>query len=115
MSLREAGYIVHTASDAAEALHVFRRTYVDLVLLDLQLPNRDGHSVCAEIRKHSRTPIIIMSAYGAPDDIVYSFSQGADDHIAKPFQMRDVEVRIQRLLKRHNEQQNPNIADLAHP
>jgi DNA-binding response OmpR family regulator len=77
MSLREAGYIVHTASDAAEALHVFRRTHVDLVLLDLQLPNRDGHSVCVEIRKHSRTPIIIMSAYGAPDDIVYSFSQGA--------------------------------------
>jgi DNA-binding response OmpR family regulator len=97
-SLEEAGYTVHAASGEAEALHLFQQKHIDLVLLDLQRPLMEQSILCTELRKRSRVPIIVMSSDCAPDDIVISFSRGADDFIPKPFQLRDVTARIQQLL-----------------
>lgn len=97
-SLHEAGYTVHAATGDAEALTMFQHRQIDLVLLDLQTPMTDKSMLCTELRKRSHVPIIVMSSYSAPEDIVYSFSQGADDFIPKPFQLRDVKARIQQLL-----------------
>jgi DNA-binding response OmpR family regulator len=64
------------------------------------MPDMDGYMLCSELRKRSDIPIIMLSALNRPDDVVYGFSLGADDYISKPFQFREVEVRIQAILRR---------------
>lgn len=100
ISLQKAGYTVSTAGNGKEAMDLFRQATVDLVLLDILMPDMDGYTLCAELRKRSDVPIIMLSALNRPDDVVYGFSLGADDYISKPFQFREVEVRIQAILRR---------------
>lgn len=100
ISLQKAGYSVYTAGNGKEAMEIFTQIPVDLVLLDILMPDMDGYTLCAELRKRSDVPIIMLSALNRPDDVVYGFSLGADDYIAKPFQFREVEVRIQAILRR---------------
>lgn len=100
ISLQKGGYTVYTAGNGREALEVFKASPIDLVLLDILMPDMDGYTLCAELRKRSDVPIIMLSALNRPDDVVYGFSLGADDYISKPFQFREVEVRIQAILRR---------------
>jgi DNA-binding response OmpR family regulator len=100
ISLQKAGYTVYTASNGKEAMELFDQAPIDLVLLDILMPDMDGYTLCAELRKRSDVPIIMLSALNRPDDVVYGFSLGADDYISKPFQFREVEVRIQAILRR---------------
>jgi two-component system, OmpR family, response regulator RpaB len=100
ISLQKGGYTVYTAGNGREALEVFKGSPIDLVLLDILMPDMDGYTLCAELRKRSDVPIIMLSALNRPDDVVYGFSLGADDYISKPFQFREVEVRIQAILRR---------------
>jgi DNA-binding response OmpR family regulator len=100
ISLQKSGYTVYTAGNGKEAMETFKQTPVDLVLLDILMPDMDGYTLCAELRKRSDVPIIMLSALNRPDDVVYGFSLGADDYISKPFQFREVEVRIQAILRR---------------
>jgi DNA-binding response OmpR family regulator len=100
ISLQKAGYIIYTAADGNEAMQLFKQMPIDLVLLDILMPAMDGHTLCAELRKRSDVPIIMLSALNRPDDVVHGFSLGADDYISKPFQFREVEVRIQAILRR---------------
>jgi DNA-binding response OmpR family regulator len=91
---------VYTATNGQEAFVVFNQTSIELVLLDLILPVMDGYTLCAELRKRTDVPIVILSALGRPDDIVYGLSLGADDYIAKPFRVQEIEARIQLVLRR---------------
>jgi two-component system, OmpR family, response regulator RpaB len=100
ISLQKAGYTVYTAGNGKEAMDIFSQLPVDLVLLDILMPDMDGYTLCSELRKRSDVPIIMLSALNRPDDVVYGFSLGADDYISKPFQFREVEVRIQAILRR---------------
>jgi DNA-binding response OmpR family regulator len=100
ISLQKAGYSVYTAGNGKEAMEVFKQVPIDLVLLDILMPDMDGYGLCSELRQRSDVPIIMLSALNRPDDVVYGFSLGADDYIAKPFQFREVEVRIQAILRR---------------
>jgi DNA-binding response OmpR family regulator len=100
ISLQKSGYTVYTAGNGKEAMEMFKQAPVDLVLLDILMPDMDGYTLCAELRKRSDVPIIMLSALNRPDDVVYGFSLGADDYISKPFQFREVEVRIQAILRR---------------
>jgi two-component system, OmpR family, response regulator RpaB len=100
ISLQKAGYTVYTACNGVEAMDLFRQAPVDLVLLDILMPDMDGYMLCTELRKRSDVPIIMLSALSRPDDLVYGFTLGADDYISKPFQFREVEVRIQAILRR---------------
>jgi two-component system, OmpR family, response regulator RpaB len=100
ISLQKAGYSVYTAGNGKEAMEVFKQMPIDLVLLDILMPDMDGYGLCSELRQRSDVPIIMLSALNRPDDVVYGFSLGADDYIAKPFQFREVEVRIQAILRR---------------
>ena len=100
ISLQKAGYTIYTAGNGKEAMELFRQAPIDLVLLDILMPDMDGYTLCAELRKRSDVPIIMLSALNRPDDVVYGFSLGADDYISKPFQFREVEVRIQAILRR---------------
>jgi DNA-binding response OmpR family regulator len=99
-SLRRTGYDVIAASSGRKALELFEQHHIDLVLLDILLPGVDGFAVCAELRKQSDVPIVMLTALSRPDDIVRGFELGADDYIPKPFTFREVEARLQAILRR---------------
>jgi DNA-binding response OmpR family regulator len=102
VSLQKSGYIVTTACDGKEALRMFEEQSFDLVLLDVMVPELDGFTLCVELRQRSDVPVVMLSALNRPDDIVYGFSVGADDYICKPFTFREIEVRLQAILRRVN-------------
>ncbi|WP_336976676.1 response regulator transcription factor [Brevundimonas nasdae] len=73
---------------------------VDLVVLDLNLPDEDGLSLCRGIRAASKTPVIILTARGDPIDRIVGLEMGADDYMAKPFEPRELVARIRTVLRR---------------
>jgi DNA-binding response OmpR family regulator len=97
-SLQKAGYIVHIAHSGPEALELFASIPFDVVLLDVNLPGMDGFALCAELRSRSNVLIIFITADNQPQTVAYGYSLGADDYITKPFQLRELTTRIQRLL-----------------
>jgi DNA-binding response OmpR family regulator len=100
-ALRTTGYEVAEAADGAQGLEEALRRGVDLVLLDLLLPKRDGLDVLAEVRKVRPTlPVIILTARGAEDDRVRGLKMGADDYIVKPFSARELLARVEAVLRR---------------
>lgn len=90
------------ARDGEEAMEIFKMpgSHFDLLILDLNLPKKDGFSVCEEIRKESFIPIIVLSARNNEDDKVRALELGADDYISKPFSPRELIARIKAILKR---------------
>ena len=95
--LRREGFEVERAATGAAALAA---EPVDLVLLDLRLPDIDGFTVCRELRSRSEVPIIIVSARGEEVDRVVGLELGADDYIVKPFGLREVVARIRAVTRR---------------
>lgn len=100
MSLQRLGYEVITASNGLEAVKAFESNRFDLLLLDVLMPEMDGFGVCAEVRKRSDVPIIMLTALSRPDDIVRGLELGADNYITKPFTFKEVEARIRAILRR---------------
>lgn len=100
MSLKRAGYQVQLARGGAEALGILTSAPIDLALIDVMMPDMNGYVLCETIRRQSEVPIILLTSLDNPDEIVYGFSVGADDYITKPFQFREIETRIQALLRR---------------
>src|SRR5205823_6850881 len=100
-ALRASGYEVAEAADGARGLEEAVRLGVDLVLLDLLLPQRDGLEVLSELRKVRPTlPVIILTAKGTEDDRVRGLKMGADDYVVKPFSARELLARVEAVLRR---------------
>jgi DNA-binding response OmpR family regulator len=102
ISLQRQGYRVVIAHNGREALDIVANKKVDLVLLDVMMPEMDGFTTCIELRKRTDVPVVLLTALNRPDDIVHGFSLGADDYITKPFTFKEVEVRLQAILRRMN-------------
>jgi DNA-binding response OmpR family regulator len=100
MSLQRMGYDVTTADDGEGALRIFAENQFHLVLLDILMPTVDGFSVCAELRRTSDVPIVMLTALNRPDDIVRGLELGADNYITKPFTFKEIEARIRAILRR---------------
>ena len=100
LSLETHGHTVFAAADGVEALQLFEKTPVDLVILDVMMPRMDGFRTCEEIRRRSDIPVIMLTALGSVDDVVHGFELGADDYITKPFAFKEVDARIQAVLRR---------------
>lgn len=100
--LTQSGFDINIARDGEEAMMLFEKSksIIDLIILDLNLPKKDGFSVCSSIRETSNIPIIILSARETEDDKVRALELGADDYIAKPFSPRELVARIKTVLKR---------------
>jgi DNA-binding response OmpR family regulator len=96
--LERAGYEVERASTGQEALA--RASHVELVLLDLGLPDMDGGDVCRHIRATSLVPIIVVSARADESERVLGLELGADDYIVKPFGMRELIARVRAVTRR---------------
>src|SRR5438034_2405699 len=100
-ALRASGYPVTEAGDGERGLEESLRAGVDLVLLDLLLPRRDGLAVLAEVRKVRPTlPVIILTARGTEEDRVRGLKMGADDYVVKPFSARELLARVEAVLRR---------------
>jgi DNA-binding response OmpR family regulator len=98
--LERDGFRVLQARDGSEALALFGRQQVDLVVLDLMLPKVDGLEVCKRLRASSDVPIIMLTARGDELDKVLGLELGADDYITKPFSIREFRSRVRALLRR---------------
>lgn len=95
------GYYVDVAEDGIAAMDALARQPYDLVLLDVMLPKKDGFSVCRELRASGvRTPIILLTARGQEADKIRGLNLGADDYVTKPFSPRELNARIQAVLRR---------------
>jgi two-component system, OmpR family, response regulator ResD len=99
--LRKQGYTPVEAADGKQALDMFElEDDISLILLDVMLPVYDGWTVCREIRKKSKVPIIMLTARGAEFDELFGFEIGADEYISKPFSLNILIARINALLRR---------------
>ena len=100
--LEALGHRLHYAADGESGLREALVSPVDIVLLDLALPNRDGLSVCAEIRHRAdrRVPILMLTARDTLDDKLAGFASGADDYLVKPFSLAELAARVVALAKR---------------
>jgi two-component system copper resistance phosphate regulon response regulator CusR len=99
--LREQAYAVDISSDGEQALYQAAVNQYDIVILDVMLPVKDGHTVCRELRASGfRTPILMLTARGAVDDRVEGLDSGADDYLAKPFDFKELLARLRALLRR---------------
>lgn len=96
----EAGFKVLEAENGRIALDLLAINKVDLVILDIMMPELDGWSVCRKIRKTSDVPIIILTARSDEDDKLMGFEFGADDYVTKPFSPKVLVARAENLLKR---------------
>jgi DNA-binding response OmpR family regulator len=111
--LGAAGYHPVEAGDGEVGLVEAKRAGVDLVLLDLLLPKRDGFSVLTELRStHPALPVIILTARGSEDDRVRGLRAGADDYVVKPFSARELLARVGAVLRRSPER-TPRILHLT--
>ncbi|MBQ6829914.1 MAG: response regulator transcription factor [Clostridia bacterium] len=98
--LRIKNYRTVEAADGVEALDIFRVEHPDLVLLDVMMPRMNGWDTCAELRRVSEVPIIMLTAKGEEDDELQGFELGADEYIAKPFSLKILSARIEAVLRR---------------
>jgi DNA-binding response OmpR family regulator len=98
--LRQAEYTVATVATGADAVHEVELGGVDLVVLDIGLPDIDGYSVCRHIRHAGDIPIIMLTARSDHRDRIKGFELGADDYVAKPFNPEELVVRVQAVLRR---------------
>lgn len=100
-ALRASGYAVDEAADGVQGQKAALAPGVDLVLLDLLLPRRDGLEVLTELRRiNSVLPVIILTARGTEDDRVRGLKMGADDYVVKPFSARELLARVEAVLRR---------------
>ncbi len=98
--LMKQGCNVITAEDGRQALEIFRRRNIVLVVLDLMLPGISGERVCEEIRRSSRVPVIMLTAKTQEEDILNGLNIGADDYVTKPFSIKELYARINAVLRR---------------
>lgn len=99
-ALRRAGFLAVLAHDAEQALRVWSAEQPDLLILDIQLPGKDGLTLCKEIRTISSVPIILLTVRNSDEDIVHGLEIGADDYLTKPFSPKQLIARARAVLRR---------------
>jgi len=98
--LSENGFMVVTAGDAAEARTRLTSLDFDLIILDLMMPGESGISFARDLRKRSAMPILMLTAMAEAEDRISGLESGADDYLVKPFEPRELLLRINNVLKR---------------
>ncbi|WDD99407.1 two-component system response regulator CreB [Thalassomonas actiniarum] len=109
-ALKSEGFAATWVSLGEEALQRLSASHVDLVILDVGLPDINGFEVCKTIRKNSEVPIIFLTARGEEIDRVVGLEIGGDDYVVKPFSPRELVARVKVILKRQRAQTNQSAA-----
>jgi len=101
--LEDSGFVVDSVLDGYEAESMLYENRYDLILLDVNTPNLDGFSLLKSVRSFGvKTPVIFITARDRVEDVEEGFSAGAEDYIKKPFALKELKIRIDAILKRHN-------------
>lgn len=109
-NLEENGYEVIFSSDGESGWQQFMRHNVDICLLDVMLPKKDGMALAAQIRKkNEKIPILFLTAKSMDEDRIAGFKAGGDDYITKPFNMEELLLRIEVFLKRTRKKANEGV------
>lgn len=104
LNLELEGYVVRTAISGTEALKEFRKMDFNLIVLDVMLPEMNGYDVCEAIRKeNTKTPILFLTAKGNSEDKIQGLKLGADDYLTKPFNLEELLLRVQILIRRNSD------------
>ena len=98
--LLKQGYLVSVARDAVHARRLLEGLEFDLLVLDVMMPETDGISLTRELRQRMTTPILLLTARGETEDRIAGLEAGADDYLAKPFEPRELLLRINAILRR---------------
>jgi two-component system phosphate regulon response regulator OmpR len=98
--LADKGFVVATARDAADARAQLAGLTFDLIVLDVMMPGESGLALTASLRRGCEVPILLLTACGEPDDRIAGLEAGADDYLAKPFDPRELVLRINAILRR---------------
>lgn len=98
--LRENGFLVSTAKDADEARFMMRQYRFSLLIVDVMMPKENGFEFLASLRQESSVPVIMLTAMGNVEDRIVGLENGADDYVAKPFEPKELLLRIASILKR---------------
>lgn len=110
--ISQSGYFVDTASDGMEGLNKALNNAYDLILLDVMMPKMNGFDVCKNIRQAKLAiPILMLTAKGTIDDKTEGFDCGADDYLVKPFDIREVLLRIRVLLRRNQVEDSNDLSN----
>lgn len=109
-TLRGQGYEVITAGNGLDGLQKFRSEGADIVIADVMMPRMDGFTMAKEIRKLSpAVPLLFLTAKSSIDDVEEGFEVGANDYLKKPFELRELIVRMKSLLRRYNVNLNEDV------
>lgn len=111
-SLEREGYQVVTVRNGQEALQAFGANPFDIVILDINMPIIDGWTVCAELRKRTDVPIMMLTANARPDDVVHGIRLGADNYVTKPFTLKELRARVQAVLRRSMQRNQRDAANI---
>lgn len=103
LHLTKEGYEVFEASNGVEALEIFTREKIDLIILDIMMPEMDGFSLLQRIRKRSKVPVIMLTARTEEADKILGLGLGADDYVIKPFSVIELISRVNAQLRRYME------------
>ena len=112
-NLQSDGYEVVTACNGLEAVQLARDPEINLIILDVMMPQMDGLTACTKIREFSNVPIILLTAKADDMDKLIGFDHGADDYLTKPFNILELKARIKALLRRSGMQDKPIINSLS--
>jgi DNA-binding response OmpR family regulator len=100
-ALTEEGYAVAIAHDGNEGLQLFTKNNYDLIILDISLPGMDGYELCKRIRQtNTHVPVIMLTAFNSINNKLEGYDSGADDYMTKPFDLRELLVKVKVLLRR---------------
>jgi len=98
--LRKSGYMVTMARDALQARRLLAGLEFDMIILDVMMPGEDGLALTRDLRTRIQTPILLLTAKGETEDRISGLESGADDYLAKPFEPRELLLRIGAILRR---------------
>ncbi len=101
------GYEVAEAADGMQAVQMCRQDRYDLIIMDIMMPELDGFSACSQIHKFSDTPVLMLSARGEEYDKIHGFEIGVDDYVVKPFSPRELMLRANVIISRHQQTKSP--------
>jgi two-component system, OmpR family, phosphate regulon response regulator OmpR len=104
------GFLVTAARDAAHARRVLSGLEFDMIILDVMMPGEDGLSLTRALRETMKTPILLLTAKGETDNRIEGLEAGADDYLAKPFEPKELLLRINAILRRMPDVETPDVA-----
>lgn len=108
--LLDYNFEIFTANDGNSGMLILEKKKIDLIVLDIMLPGKDGFEICRQIRTNSSVPIIMLTARGDDMDRIIGLEIGADDYLSKPFNPRELVARIKAVLRRQTLHENTKQA-----